>query len=67
MKASDIKELTVEELRDKIAEEKANYDLLKINHGMSPIENPIQLRNLRKTIARLNTELTKKLSESQAK
>ncbi|AFL96673.1 50S ribosomal protein L29 [Ornithobacterium rhinotracheale] len=67
MKASDIKELTVEELRDKIAEEKANYDLLKINHGMSPIENPIQLRNLRKTIARLNTELTKKLNESQAK
>lgn len=67
MKASDIKELTVEELRDRIAEEKANYDLLKINHGMSPIENPIQLRNLRKTIARLNTELTKKLSESQAK
>ncbi|MRI62910.1 50S ribosomal protein L29 [Ornithobacterium rhinotracheale] len=67
MKASDIKELTVEELRDKIAEEKANYDLLKISHGMSPIENPIQLRNLRKMIARLNTELTKKLNESQAK
>ncbi|MRJ11128.1 50S ribosomal protein L29 [Ornithobacterium rhinotracheale] len=67
MKASDIKELTVEELRDKIAEEKANYDLLKISHSMSPIENPIQLRNLRKMIARLNTELTKKLNESQAK
>ncbi|MRJ08328.1 50S ribosomal protein L29 [Ornithobacterium rhinotracheale] len=67
MKASDIKGLTVEELRDKIAEEKANYDLLKISHGMSPIENPIQLRNLRKMIARLNTELTKKLKESQAK
>ena len=65
MKASDIKELTVEELRDKIAEEKANYDLLKITHGMSPIENPIQLRSMRKTIARLNTELTKRLNESQ--
>ncbi|MBV7440649.1 50S ribosomal protein L29 [Weeksellaceae bacterium TAE3-ERU29] len=65
MKASDIKELTVEELRDKIAQEKANYGLLKINHGMSPVENPIQLRYKRKTIARLNTELTKRLNESQ--
>lgn len=66
MKASEIKELTVEELRQKLVDEKANYSLLKINHGMSPLENPIQLRNIRKTIARLNTELTKKLKESQA-
>ena len=65
MKASDIKELTVEELRDRIAEEKASYGLLKINNGMSPVENPIQLRSRSKTIARLNTELTKRLNESQ--
>lgn len=67
MKASDIKELTVEEIQQKIQEEKANYDLLKISHGMSPIENPIQLRSMRKVIARLNTELTKKLNVSQEK
>ena len=66
MKASEIRELTVEELRDKLEQEKTNYNLLRINHKMSQIENPIQLRNMRKTIARLNTELTNKLNESTA-
>lgn len=66
MKASEIKELTVGEIKDKLVEEKTNYNLLKINHRMSQIENPIQLRSMRKTIARLNTELTKKVNESKA-
>ena len=33
---------------------------LKLAHRISPIENPIQIRDLRKTIARLETELTLK-------
>lgn len=67
MKASEIRELTIEDIQAKLEEEKANYDKLRINHKMAQIENPIQLRYMRKTIARLNTELTKKLTESKEK
>ena len=65
MKASDIRELTVEDIQAKLAEEKANYEKMRINHKMAQNENPIQLRFMRKTIARLNTELAKKLTESK--
>ena len=66
MKISDIRELTVEDLQAKLEEEKANYDKLRINHKMAQIENPIQLRVMRKTIAKLNTVLTEKLTETKA-
>lgn len=65
MKASDIRELTVEDIQAKINEEKATYDRLKINHKMAQIENPIQLRAMRKSIARLNSVLTEKLTEAK--
>lgn len=65
MKKSDIKELTVEDIQAKLKEEKAAYERLRINHKMAQTENPIQLRYMRKTIARLNTELTKKLTEAK--
>jgi len=38
---------------------------MKITHSVAPLENPIQIRNMRKTVARLKTELTKR--EAQAK
>ena len=39
---------------------KAAYQKLTLAHRISPVENPIQIRDLRRTIARLNTELTNK-------
>lgn len=57
MKAKDIKNLSKEEVKTKLAEKKAEYAKLKLAHKVSPIENPIQLRDLRKTIARLATAL----------
>ncbi|TWP23967.1 50S ribosomal protein L29 [Apibacter muscae] len=57
MKAKDIKNLSAEELKLKLAEKKAEYAKLKLAHKVSPIENPIQLRDIRKTIARLLTAL----------
>ncbi|TWP27833.1 50S ribosomal protein L29 [Apibacter muscae] len=57
MKAKDIKNLSTEELKLKLAEKKAEYAKLKLAHKVSPIENPIQLRDIRKTIARLLTTL----------
>ena len=62
MKATDIRNLSVEELQAKIAEEQANYDQLKLTNAVSPIANPIGIRQLRRTIARLNTKKNKKQS-----
>lgn len=60
MKKAEIKNLSVEDLKAQLADAKANYTKLKLAHKISPVENPIQIRDLRKTIARLNTELTNK-------
>ncbi|GGG48655.1 50S ribosomal protein L29 [Epilithonimonas arachidiradicis] len=60
MKKADIKNLSVEDIKNQLADAKANYSKLKLAHRISPVENPIQIRDLRKTIARLNTELTNK-------
>jgi large subunit ribosomal protein L29 len=58
MKQSEIKELSVEELQEKFGIFKKNYTDLKLAHAISPLESPLQLRNVRKTIARIATELT---------
>ncbi|MGM5631378.1 50S ribosomal protein L29 [Apibacter raozihei] len=58
MKAVDIKNLSQEEVKAKLAETKAEYAKLRLAHKVSPIENPIQLREMRKTIARLSTALS---------
>lgn len=60
MKKADIKNLSAGDLQNKLTEAKAEYTKLKLAHKISPVENPIQIRDLRKTIARLNTELTNK-------
>lgn len=60
MKKADIKNLSAGDIQNKLAEVKAQYAKMKLAHKINPIENPIQIRDLRKTIARLNTELTNK-------
>ena len=60
MKKADIKNLSAGDIQNKLTEAKADFTKLKLAHRISPIENPIQIRDLRKTIARLETELTLK-------
>lgn len=60
MKNAEIKNLSAGDLQSKLAEVKAEIIKLRLAHKISPVENPIQIRDLRKTIARLNTELTNK-------
>lgn len=60
MKQSEIKELNIAELQEKLADTKKSYADLKMAHALSPLENPIQLRGLRRTVARVATELTKR-------
>lgn len=60
MKQSEIKEMSVEALSEKIAEFKKQHADLKLAHSVTPLENPLQIRHARKTVARLATELTKR-------
>ncbi|AKA34421.1 MAG: 50S ribosomal protein L29 [Muricauda sp.] len=60
MKQAEIKELSVEELQQKLAELKKEYADLKMAHTVTPLENPLQIRKTRRTVARLATELTKR-------
>ncbi|GAA4157470.1 50S ribosomal protein L29 [Chryseobacterium ginsenosidimutans] len=60
MKKADIKNLSAEEVQAQLADAKVQFSKMKLAHKISPLENPIQIRDLRKTIARLNTELTNK-------
>ena len=63
MKNSEIRGLTLDELESKLAVEKDNYGKLKFAHAITPIENPMKIRESRKFIARLETELTKKKNQ----
>ena len=60
MKQSEITQLSTAELQDKLGETKKSYADLKLAHAVSPLENPIQLRDARRNVARLATELTKR-------
>ena len=63
MKQKEIRELSVEELQQKLAELKKEYADLKMAHAVTPLENPMQIRKTRRTVARLATELTKREHE----
>ena len=52
MKQSEINEMSVAELQEKLGEIKKSYSDLKMAHAISPLENPIQLRTLRRTVAK---------------
>ncbi len=60
MKQSEITKASTAELKEQIAEFKKLYVDLKMAHAITPLENPIQLRTHRRTIARIATELTKR-------
>lgn len=60
MKNSEIKTLNVEELNERLAAEKETLQKLKFAHAITPIENPMKIRESRKAIARLNTAIRAK-------
>ncbi|MFD0793350.1 50S ribosomal protein L29 [Mucilaginibacter litoreus] len=64
MKNSEIIELSTEELAAKLGEEKQTLTRLKFAHAVSAIENPSRITKVRKDIARLNTEITKRKAAS---
>jgi large subunit ribosomal protein L29 len=64
MKQQEISKLSVEDLKARLTSTSEALVKMKIGHSVTPMENPIQIRDVRKTIARLNTELKKR--EDQA-
>ncbi|MDR1866440.1 MAG: 50S ribosomal protein L29 [Bacteroidales bacterium] len=66
MKMSEIKELSTAELKERIETEKNALVRMKLNHAVSPLDNPMKLKFARKDIARLLTELrTRELAEQK--
>jgi large subunit ribosomal protein L29 len=60
MKNSDIKALSIAELKEKVGAEKEALRKAKFAHQVSAIENPMKMKDARKLIARLSTELRAK-------
>ena len=57
MKYSEIKEMTTQELEETRVEQKLNLAKAKMTHAISPLENPLSIRDARRNVARLNFEL----------
>ena len=57
MKTSEIKELTTSEIAERLQVERENLVRLKLNHAVSPLDNPMKIKMSKKNIARLSTIL----------
>lgn len=60
MKNSELKGLSLEELKGKLAAEQEGLAKLKFAHAITPIENPMRLKAARKLVARISTEIRAK-------
>ena len=60
MKASEVREMSISELRERIEAEKTALDTMKINHAISPLEDTSKIAKARKDIARMMTILAEK-------
>lgn len=56
--------MSVQDMQDQLANFTEQLAKLKLTHKMAPVENPIQIRKIRRTIARLNTEITKRKAQA---
>lgn len=57
MKTSEIKELSTPDLVERIDTERTMLVRMKLNHAITPLDNPQKIRQVKLTIARLLTEL----------
>ena len=60
MKQSEVKDLTGNDLKEKLIDETNNLFRLTTSHAVSPVENPLKIRVSRRTIARIKTEMRKR-------
>lgn len=67
MKAKEIRDLTTPEIEARLEAEKESLLRLRLNHAVSAIESPSEIKRLRRTIARLNTILRQREMAEQSK
>jgi large subunit ribosomal protein L29 len=60
MKVTEVREMSIADLRDRIEIEKRNLDTMKLNHAVSPLEDTSKFRKTRQDIARMFTILAEK-------
>jgi len=59
-KGTELKDLTLVELQDKLQDTRSTLNKLRFNHAVSPIDSPMALRSTKKNVARILTELRKR-------
>jgi large subunit ribosomal protein L29 len=57
MKNAEIKEMSTNDLLERVGTEVASYNQLILNHSISPLDNPARIKYLRRNIARMKSEL----------
>jgi large subunit ribosomal protein L29 len=68
MKSSEIKELSIQELQERLESEETLMVRMRMNHAVSPLDNPNKIVETRRNIARLKTEVrTRQIQEQSAK
>ncbi len=67
MKRESLRELSVGDLNDRLDQARIQLVKMKINHAVSPLENPNTIRTTRKQIARILTELRRREIEEEKK
>jgi len=65
MKSSEIRELTAQELQERLESEETLLVRMKMNHAVSPLDNPNKIVETRRNIARLKTEVRARLIKEQ--
>jgi large subunit ribosomal protein L29 len=57
MKTAEVKDLSTKELKERIEDEKSMLVKMKLNHHISPLDNPLKIRRVRRLVATMVTEL----------
>jgi large subunit ribosomal protein L29 len=67
MKPSEIREFTNKEIEERLETEQAHLTQLRLNHAVSPLDNPNKIKAARKNVARLKSELNMRLKQGKDK
>ena len=65
MKNAEIRELSDKDLAERIETDTQKLQQLRLSHAVTPLENPMQIKHLRRDIARMKTEQTARQNNKQ--
>ena len=64
LKANELRDMNIQDLRDKLLSQKRELFNLRFQLATGQQENPMQIRNVKKDIARINTIITEKQTQA---